>query len=331
MATPLLEDSGLDVETFDGTVRGTLEAARSVAATTDRVDHSPERISGARAKVADAVHTSRDVLARHTYLQLVPDGDVQLVTALLEGVRVGARGLYTALTGEQRARDTDLTEEERSLFDRVLTGDTRRHLADRLRRATALVEGMNDRLARVRTSSRIAVRLRWDVAADAPAGTERDRNLLIRDPRQLDDAQREALHAFFRERVDDARAEDSAASWEEHLAQVLDYTAWHRFTVELDKDDGAGWNPLTRRAHGQLSGGEKAIALHLPLFAAVSAHYATDPGAPPFILLDEVFVGVDAANRGQIFALLVDLGLDLVLTSDHEWCTYTELDGIAIH
>lgn len=30
-----------------------------------------------------------------------------------------------------------------------------------------------------------------------------------------------------------------------------------------------------------------------------------------------------------IFALLSDL--DLVLTSDHEWCIYEELSGIAIH
>jgi hypothetical protein len=36
-------------------------------------------------------------------------------------------------------------------------------------------------------------------------------------------------------------------------------------------------------------------------------------------------------NRGQVFALLAALDLDLVLTSDHEWCTYAELDGIAVH
>ncbi|MFI6576386.1 TIGR02680 family protein [Nocardiopsis sp. NPDC050513] len=330
--TPLHEDSGLAVSLPDEpTVRGTLEAARTVAATSDKADHAPERISAARARVAEAVHGARDVLARRTYLELLPDGEVQQVSALLDGVRVGARGLHARLAEEQRVRSSDLTEEERALFDRVLTGDTRRHLADRLRRATGLVASMNERLARVRTASRIAVRLRWEVAPDAPTGTQNARDLLVRDPRQLSDAERDVLHVFFRERIDDARSEDSAASWEEHLSQVLDYTSWHRFVVELDKDDGAGWKPLTRRAHGQLSGGEKAIALHLPLFAAVAAHYATDPGAPRFILLDEVFVGVDTANRGQIFALLVDLGLDLVLTSDHEWCTYAELDGIAIH
>ncbi|MDT0329992.1 TIGR02680 family protein [Nocardiopsis lambiniae] len=332
VGTSLYEDAGIDVPLpGEFTVRGTLETARAVASASGRADHSPELIGTARARVTEAVYTARDALSERALLELVTHEEIQQVSALVDGVRVGARGLHDVLVEEQRVRSGDLTEEERALFDRVLTGDTRRHLADRLRRAQGLVEGMNERLSRVRTASRIAVRLRWEVAPDAPSGTPRARELLIRDPRNLGEADRETLHAFFRERIDDARAEDTPAGWEEHLAQVLDYTAWHRFTVELDKDDGAGWQVLTRRAHGGLSGGEKAIALHLPLFAAVAAHYATDPGAPRFILLDEVFVGVDSANRGQIFALLVDLGLDMVLTSDHEWCTYAELDGIAIH
>ncbi|EWM16064.1 hypothetical protein KUTG_06368 [Kutzneria sp. 744] len=53
---------------------------------------------------------------------------------------------------------------------------------------------------------------------------------------------------------------------------------------------------LTRELQGALSGDEKAIALHLPLFAA---HY---PTVPRVILLDEVFVGVDSNNRGQVSA-----------------------------
>ena len=55
------------------------------------------------------------------------------------------------------------------------------------------------------------------------------------------------------------------------------------------------------------------------------------PTGPRVILLDEVFVGVDTTNRGQIFALLSALDLDLLLTSDHEWCTYAELSGNGIH
>lgn len=63
----------------------------------------------------------------------------------------------------------------------------------------------------------------------------------------------------------------------------------------------------------------------------MAAHYQVAAEAPRIILLDEVFVGVDSTNRGRVFALLSALELDLMLTSDHEWCTYSELSGIGIH
>jgi ABC-type Mn2+/Zn2+ transport system ATPase subunit len=63
----------------------------------------------------------------------------------------------------------------------------------------------------------------------------------------------------------------------------------------------------------------------------VAAYNESVPGSPRLILLDEVFVGVDEINRGQVFGLLAALDLDLVLTSDHEWCLYREIDAIAVH
>ncbi|MFC4562857.1 TIGR02680 family protein [Nocardiopsis mangrovi] len=330
MAKSLRDDAGIAAElAAEAPVRATQEAARAIAAEIHQ-DTTEERIRAAFGRLSGAVYDARQTLAG-IELELDAFEDVHVLSARVNGLRMGAARLRDSLHTEQQQRATDLSAEERALFDRTLTGDTRRHLADRIRQADALVEGMNRRLQQVRTASRISVRLRWRVAPDAPEGTAQVRDLLLRSPQTLDDDDRDALHRFFRDRIDDARSADTTTGWEEHLMEVLDYTRWHRFTVELDKADGRGWQELTRRAHGQLSGGEKAIALHLPLFAAVAAHYESDPAAPRFILLDEVFVGVDTTNRGQVFALLGALGLDLVLTSDHEWCTYAELDGIAIH
>jgi hypothetical protein len=252
-------------------------------------------------------------------------------TAMVDGVRVGAAELLRILKDDAEQSKRDITDRERELFDQTLTGDTRRHLAARIRQAGELVDAMNTRLERVRTASNVAVRLVWQVAPDLPAGTKAARDLLLKDPVRLSEADRESLHQFFRERIEQARTDDTAASWEQQLAQVFDYTAWHQFVVKVDRANGSGWQLLTKKLHGALSGGEKAIALHLPLFAAVAAHYQAAPQAPRIILLDEVFVGVDTNNRGQVFALLSALDLDLMLTSDHEWCTYPELSGVAIH
>ncbi|MEO3867953.1 TIGR02680 family protein [Nonomuraea sp. B12E4] len=312
-------------------VRAVLESARAVAERLSAVPYEHKNVREAEARLQDAFHHAREILADRADLELAPEEDVQVLTATVNGVRAGAAALSAALRKECDDRRSDITEAERDLFDRTLAGDTRRHLADRIRQATALVEGMNQRLERVRTASRVAVRLVWQVDAAQSPGTRAARDLLLRDPAGLSAEDKEALYVFFRDRVEEARADNSSASWEDQLMKVLDYTAWHRFTVKLDRGDGQGWQDLTRKLHGALSGGEKAIALHLPLFAAVAAHYQTDPGCPRFILLDEVFVGVDKTNRGQVFDLLVNLGLDLVLTSDHEWCEYRELDGIAIH
>ncbi|MEV0276387.1 TIGR02680 family protein [Streptomyces sp. NPDC050610] len=316
----------------DGT-KATLEAARTVAAQWHAVPHAPKNLADALGRLGETVHESRQALSDRADLDLGPDdeGDVQVFTAAMDGASIGAAQLLTALTAERdRSRD-DITAAERELFDQTLTGDTRRHLAARIRQANELVDAMNARLERVRTASRVAVRLVWQVDPALPPGTRAARELLLKDPVRVTEADRDALHRFFRDRIEEAKAADTAASWEEQLAQVLDYTAWHQFVVKLDRANGHGWQLLTKKLHGALSGGEKAIALHLPLFAAVAAHYHAVPRAPRLILLDEVFVGVDATNRGQVFDLLRALDLDLMLTSDHEWCTYRELDGIAVH
>ncbi|ELS57063.1 TIGR02680 family protein [Streptomyces viridochromogenes] len=328
----LAEDAGItpELDAADGT-KATLEAARATAAKWPSIPHAPRNLGDAATRLSEAVHEARQCLGARADLDLEPDDDIQLFTATLEGVRVGATGLLTTLAQERdRSRD-DITTAERRLFDQILTGDIRRHLAARIRQAGELVDRMNGHLERVRTASNVAVQLVWDVRPDLPDSTRTARQLLLKDPGRVTETDREALHAFFRARIEEAKGSDTAASWEEQLGEVLDYTAWHRFTVRLDRANGTGWQPLTKKLHGALSGGEKAIALHLPLFAAVAAHYEAVPLAPRPILLDEVFVGVDTVNRGQVFALLTALDLDLMVTSDHEWCTYGELPGIAVH
>lgn len=325
-------DAGTDLGDL-GTNRAVLEAARGLTARWPNLPHEPRHINAARDRLGETVHSCRQVLAERADLELDSADDVQVLGVTLDGVRVGATRLLDELTADRDRAHENITAEERTLFDRILTGDTRRHLAARIRQANELVDDMNERLRQVRTASRMSVSLAWEMAPDLEPGTKEARDLLLKDPVRLDEADKEALHSFLRGRIEQAKASNTATSWEEQLRQVFDYTKWHRFVVHVDRgrDTDVGWQKLTKKLHGALSGGEKAIALHLPLFAAVAAHYQAVPEAPRLILLDEVFVGVDATNRGQVFGLLASLRLDLMLTSDHEWCTYRELDGIAVH
>ncbi|MCX4612998.1 SbcC/MukB-like Walker B domain-containing protein [Streptomyces mirabilis] len=81
---------------------------------------------------------------------------------------------------------------------------------------------------------------------------------------------------------------------------MLDYTVRHRFTVRLDRANGTGWQPLSKKLHGALPGGEKAIALYLPLFAAVAAHYEAVPLAPRGLIIRRPWVRVPPASPVQV-------------------------------
>jgi uncharacterized protein (TIGR02680 family) len=322
-------DTQFELDLTDG-VTSALAAARVVAA---RVSEPFEQrhLRDAQGRLDEAVHEVRERLAGRADLQTEAGDDAMVLTATVDGRPLGAAALHQLLADEHTAAAAALTTEERDLFDRTLTGDTRRHVADRIRTADELVRGMNRRLGKVRTVSKVRVQLSWQVDPELPPGTRQARDLLLRDPATLTADERDALHRFFRERIAEARDTHAAASWESQLTQIFDYTGWHRFVVTVDLGEGTGPRQVTRKLHGTLSGGEKAIVLHLPLFAALAAHYETAPQAPRLVLLDEVFVGIDPSNRGQLLDLLRGFELDAVLTSDHEWCTYAELDGIAIH
>ncbi|MFD3593210.1 hypothetical protein ACFWU5_10820 [Nocardia sp. NPDC058640] len=150
-------------ETLEGSdgVRAALEAARLLTAAWPTVSHTRESVSRAFNRLSSSVHECRAVLSARADLDLENAGDVQIFAAVIDGIRVGAAELKRILHREAEQSRNDITEQERTLFDKTLTGDTRRHLAARIRNANELVEAMNERLARVRTASDVAVQLEW--------------------------------------------------------------------------------------------------------------------------------------------------------------------------
>jgi uncharacterized protein (TIGR02680 family) len=308
------------------------DAATRVADELRTLAFEAAHVNEAGSRLAEAMYQVRHALAGRVDLELETDTecDAQVATATIDGLAVSPGELASRLRAERDATRAQLSEDERQLFDRTLTGDTRRHVAERIRQADALVQSMNAQLDRVQPASGLRVSLRWEVDPDQEAAMKEARRLLLRDSATLSKGERDSLHEFFRARIDEVRQAGTTSGWEEQLMQVLDYRKWHRFVVQARLPGGEA-HVVTRRFHGALSGGEKALVLHLPLFAAAAGHYGAAAGAPRLILLDEVFVGVDQTNRGQLFDLVTSLDLDLLLTSDHEWCTYAEVDGIAIH
>lgn len=339
----LAEDAGVQApaEPLAG-VTSVLQAARELAKELASLAGTDKALTRAKGAVHDALHKASQELGGRVDLsfQEAQLGDWSLLRAASQGARQTIPELLTTLSAELEVADGELQENERRLFDETLTGSVREHVASRIRLASDLVKHLNQQLAEVKTDvAGVGVRLEWVVesSGDSPEAVRAARKHLLRDPADLSSAERDTLYEFFRSRIDLVREGDATLSaWDARLVEALDYRSWHTFRLQIRHASWEGYKDATSSRFTKLSTGERSIALHLPMLASIVAHYRSTadgegPGCPRLIVLDELFAGVDRANRSKLLGMLVAWDLDAIFTSDNEWCTYPTLDGIAIH
>ena len=212
---------------------------------------------------------------------------------------------------------------------RSLIGEVATELQTLIRAGEDWVRVVNDELDQRPASSGIKLRFVWEIDAESSDGLDEARRQLLKMTAAWSPAERDSIGRFLQNRIKSERAADAAASLEDHLRRALDYRAWHRFGIQRFQD--GQWKKLTRQTYGTGSGGEKALTLTLPQFAAAAAHYrSASPHAPRLILLDEVFIGIDKPTRARLMGLLHSFDLDFVMTSELEWGCYSTLPALAI-
>lgn len=333
------EDSGAAERAPTG-VRAVRDLARLVLAAVPRERGLPLELERAANRVAQDRHEVETGLKGRVTIRDHWEDGVLLLNAVHNGRSRPLDGTREALAADLDAAEKLLENNETELFERFLSDEVRMEVTGRIRAAGTLVKQMNSLMSDHPTSSGITVRLDWSLAG---ADVDRDVvDLLAKPPRLLFDSEREALENFFRARIGWARGVDSSVPWRQRLAELLDYRRWYHFRLQYRRY-GGGWATLGTRQHATLSGGEKAVALHIPLFAAAATHCEASrlrvagpdgadlPGCPRLILLDEVFAGVDQDNRGALFDIIRTLDLDLMATSESEQGLYAELDGLAVY
>ena len=115
------------------------------------------------------------------------------------------------------------------------------------------------------------------------------------------------------------------------MREVLDYRQWFEFQLECQKT-GEKRRELTDRVFFTFSGGEKAMAMYVPLFSAVVAKYAgARQDAPRLISLDEAFAGVDEMNIRDMFRLMVEFDFNFMINSQILWGDYDTVPALAIY
>ncbi|MFJ8248707.1 TIGR02680 family protein [Streptomyces sp. NPDC094466] len=232
---------------------------------------------------------------------------------------------------QERNRLLDATEHD--LFTEILLGQVGDHLRRRRARAKALIDEMNRLLGLRRTASGHVMRLVWEPDPDKGEETREALATLDRQAsRFLPDEAREHLIAFLGGQIAVAREAEGGVDWKSHLRIALDYRTWSRIRVQYKSGPQERWTDIDAGMHGKGSGGEKAVMLQLPLFAAAAAHYSgAARTAPRPVYLDEAFAGIDAEMRGECMGLLVQLDLDFVMASHDEWGFYEEVPGVATY
>ncbi|MFI1418745.1 TIGR02680 family protein [Streptomyces sp. NPDC020731] len=339
----VLGGAGLDADADEGALKSPdplhHDAKERITALGRLIDAVRRGLDAERLDVSDTT-----LLNRHTDLRDQLSGGYDATIEEHDGIklcrlvndqgpsdiaRVGGR----IATEAAEARDR-LTEREREVFQRFLTGELGDHLSAQVLAAGALVTALNTTLATVRTSHGLGVTLDWKLAdgveADVKAAVD-----LLRSPSGLRTReQSEQLRDVLQRRIEDARRADPAAGYAAHLRTALDYRGWFAFTPWV-VDDAA---PNSRRklsGRTGLSQGEQRVLSYLVLFAAAAAHFTgladTAPHTPRLILLDDAFAKVDEPTHARLGRILVDLDLDFVLTSERLIGNWPDVPSLHIY
>ena len=273
---------------------------------------------------------------------IAQEGDMSVFTMLdsdgLLAVRVrdgAAERSLPELTGRLAAeiaeRDRTLTEEQRRVFGEALLEEIAAHLRARIHEVRSRVDEMNGVLRHSGTAAGKVVQLAWRPRGETEAASVIP--LIGKPASGLGDAERDALVGFFRSRIELAQSAEIDAGDGEATVQTLrdafDYRQW--FTFELWEGIGRERQALTAARHAVGSGGEQAVLIHLPLFAAAAALYDGARSAPRLVMLDEALSGIDDDTRERVMGTLVDLDLDFVMTSHELWGTYHTVPSLAIY
>ena len=156
----------------------------------------------------------------------------------------------------------------------------------------------------------------------------RDRSLL-----SMEDIERVAAHFRSRIRMEKMKVEEGNGiiNYMELVRDALDYRKWFEFHMYFQRREEPK-KLLTNAAFNRFSGGEKAMAMYVPLFAAVNAQYkkAERKDHPRMVALDEAFAGVDDKNISSMFELVEKLDFDYIMNSQALWGCFDTVRGLRI-
>lgn len=256
----------------------------------------------------------------------------------VNGKEVAFKVLADIISKEIEENKILLSDKEKEFFQDILLKTISNKIRAKIHHSRNWVNKMNELMQSMNTSSSFKLTLKW-VAKKAENEAQMDTKKLIdileKDSELIRQEDIDSLSKHFSSKVKEIirNCEDNGERKNYHtvIKEILDYRKWYEFELH-SKKEGEKEKELTNNAFFQLSGGEKAMAMYIPLFTAVYSRYdmADKKDCPRIVALDEAFAGVDEDNIRDMFRILKEMKLDYILNSQVLWGDYDTVENLAI-
>ncbi len=260
------------------------------------------------------------------------------IVSYMQGRKLYFEDFYKII--KERIDETELLirQKDRELFENILSDTLSRKLNVRIAESRKWIQDMSSLMRKMDTSMSLTFSLDWR-AKTADGEGELDtvelEKLLNRDRELMTTEDIEKISAHFRNKIYTVKqmAEENGEvlSYSDLVREALDYREWFEFRMFYYRND-ENKKELTNGAFNRFSGGEKAMAMYVPLFAAVNAQYkkAEHDDLPRMIALDEAFAGVDDKNISSMFDLVRRFDFDYIMNSQVLWGCYASVPFLRI-
>lgn len=259
------------------------------------------------------------------------------ITCFVNGKKVNLKYLSNYIEETMEETKNLVDDEDRHLFEEILIGAVGRKIRERIYAAKFWVESMNKLMKSLNTSSGLSFSLNWrpKLATDENEMDIKEIvDILNSEAGLLKQSDIKKVATHFRSKFAKAEKEfkekNAVVSFYNIIKEELDYRKWFEFQF-MHKKAGEQSKELTNNAFFKLSGGEKAMAMYIPLFASVCARYqSAKKDCLRIISLDEAFAGVDDNNIRDMFRILTELDLEYVINSQVLWGEYDTVPSLSI-
>ena len=254
------------------------------------------------------------------------------------GKKVYLEEFYNILKAAIEETELLIQKKDRELFEDILSQTISQQLTDRIAESRKWAKDMSKLMQEIDTSMGLRFSLEWKPCKadnDKELDTAELEQILLRDREllTLDDIEKVAGHFRSKIRAEKTKLEETGTiiNYMELVRDALDYRKWFEFQMFFRRGEETK-KPLTNAAFNRFSGGEKAMAMYVPLFGAVNAQYkkAENKDHPRIIALDEAFAGVDDKNIKSMFELVHKLDFDYIMNSQALWGCFETVKGLRI-